>query len=159
MPFQQLIYEFGTLLVAWEKEQIVYLDFGLNKDRARTYLAKETDEGTLPKAWRMAFDRYAQGEVQALDALPCQLRVTPFAGKVLQALRTVPFGQTISYGELARMIGKPQAARAVGGALNRNPIALIYPCHRVIGATGKLTGFASGIAHKEALLAHEIGEN
>ncbi|UKS56733.1 methylated-DNA--[protein]-cysteine S-methyltransferase [Exiguobacterium acetylicum] len=159
MPFQQLTYEFGTLLVAWEREQIVYLDFGLNVERARTYLAEETDEEQLPKAWRSAFDRYAQGDVQALDTLPCQLRVTPFAETVLQALRNVPFGQTISYGELARMIGKPKAARAVGGALNRNPIALIYPCHRVIGATGKMTGFASGIAHKEALLAHEIGEN
>lgn len=159
MPFQQLTYEFGTLLVAWEGEHIVYLDFGLNEERARTYLGKEADEGSLPSTWRMAFDRYAQGDVKSLDTLPCQLRVTPFAEQVLQALRTVPFGQTISYGELAQMIGKPKAARAVGGALNRNPIALIYPCHRVIGATGKLTGFASGIAHKEALLAHEIGEN
>jgi len=159
MPFQQLTYEFGTLLVAWEREQIVYLDFGLNVERARTYLAEETDEGILPKDWQIAFDRYAEGDRQALDLLPCQLRVTPFAEQVLLALRQVPFGQTISYGELAQMIGKPKAARAVGGALNRNPIALIYPCHRVIGATGKMTGFASGIAHKEALLAHEIGEN
>jgi len=158
MPFQQLTYEFGTLLVAWEGEQIVYLDFGLNVERAQTYLAKETDEGILPTAWKMAFDRYAKGDRQALDSLPCHLRVTPFAEQVLHALRNVPFGQTISYGELAQMIGKPKAARAVGGALNRNPIALIYPCHRVIGTTGKLTGFASGIAHKEALLAHEIGE-
>ena len=59
MPFQQLTYEFGTLLVAWEKEHIVYLDFGLNEERARTYLQEETDDGELPKAWRMAFDRYA----------------------------------------------------------------------------------------------------
>jgi len=90
MPFQQLTYEFGTLLVAWEKEHIVYLDFGLNEERARTYLQKETDDGELPNAWRMAFDRYAVGDRQALDALPCQLRVTPFAEQVLHALRT-PF--------------------------------------------------------------------
>nr|WP_305138152.1 methylated-DNA--[protein]-cysteine S-methyltransferase [Exiguobacterium sp. SL14] len=149
MPFQRLTYEFGTLLVAWEREQIVYLDFGLNVERARTYLAEETDEGQLPKAWRSAFDRYAQGDVQALDTLPCQLRVTPFAETVLQALRNVPFGQTISYGELARMIGKPKATRAVGGALNRNPIALIYPCHRVIGATGKMTGLQAELPIKK----------
>ncbi|ASK36345.1 hypothetical protein CEK62_19365 [Alcanivorax sp. N3-2A] len=94
----------------------------------------------------------------ALERISCRLDVTDFQRRVLTNLRRIPFGETASYGTLAKMMVSEKAARAVGGALNRNPIALIYPCHRIIGASGKLTGFASGIDHKQALLAHEIGE-
>jgi methylated-DNA-[protein]-cysteine S-methyltransferase len=80
---------------------------------------------------------------------------TAFQQQVWQALLTIPFGQTRSYGEIARQIGRPAAVRAVGAANGKNPISIIAPCHRVIGATGELTGFAGGLHAKETLLALE----
>jgi methylated-DNA-[protein]-cysteine S-methyltransferase len=80
---------------------------------------------------------------------------TEFQRKVWQALLTIPFGETRSYGEIARQLKKPRAVRAVGAANGRNPIAIIAPCHRVIGSTGKLTGFAGGLDAKARLLALE----
>jgi methylated-DNA-[protein]-cysteine S-methyltransferase len=80
---------------------------------------------------------------------------TPFQRHVWQTLREIPYGVTITYGELARRVGKPSAARAVGAANGQNPIPIIIPCHRVIGANGKLTGFAGGLHLKEGLLALE----
>ena len=80
---------------------------------------------------------------------------TDFQKEVWQALLTIPFGQTRSYGEIARQIGRPSAVRAVGAANGRNPVSIIAPCHRVIGATGALTGFAGGLEAKQTLLALE----
>lgn len=80
---------------------------------------------------------------------------TPFQRKVWQALTTIPFGETRSYGELARQIGKPAASRAVGAANGKNPISIIIPCHRVIGSTGTLTGFGGGLKRKAQLLTLE----
>lgn len=80
---------------------------------------------------------------------------TPFRLAVWNAIRSIPYGETRTYGEVARMTGKPLAARAVGQALNRNPIAIIVPCHRVIGAGGSLVGFGGGLERKRALLAIE----
>ena len=82
---------------------------------------------------------------------------TPFQGKVWNALRTIPFGETRSYGQIARQIGNAKAMRAVGAANGRNPISIIVPCHRVIGASGDLTGFAGGLKIKAHLLALEGG--
>jgi methylated-DNA-[protein]-cysteine S-methyltransferase len=83
------------------------------------------------------------------------LRGTPFELTVWRALLDVPFGRTISYGELGRSVGKPGAARAVGGANHRNPISIIVPCHRVVGADGGLTGYGGGLWRKKWLLEHE----
>ncbi|MGN6620096.1 MAG: methylated-DNA--[protein]-cysteine S-methyltransferase [Sphingomonas sp.] len=80
---------------------------------------------------------------------------TVFQQKVWAALLTIPFGETRSYAEIARQIGRPQASRAVGAANGRNPISIIAPCHRVIGANGALTGFAGGLEAKKFLLRHE----
>jgi len=88
-------------------------------------------------------------------SLPLDLDGTPFQLKVWNALQKIPYGTTISYGELARWIGKPKAVRAVGGANGRNPIPLVVPCHRVIGSDGSLTGYGSGLPIKSALLEHE----
>jgi methylated-DNA-[protein]-cysteine S-methyltransferase len=87
--------------------------------------------------------------------LPLELGGTPFQLRVWSALRDIAFGSTESYGELARRIGAPAAVRAVGAANGRNPIAIIVPCHRVIGANGALTGFGGGIGRKRWLLRHE----
>ena len=87
--------------------------------------------------------------------LPLAPKGTPFQQKVWQALRAIPYGQTRSYGQIAAQVGNPRAGRAVGGANHRNPISLIQPCHRVIGANGRLTGYGGGLDKKEALLALE----
>ena len=87
--------------------------------------------------------------------LPLAPRGTDFQQRVWIALGGIPYGQTVSYGELARRIGQPNACRAVGLANGRNPISIIVPCHRVVGANGKLTGYSGGMGRKEALLALE----
>ena len=90
-------------------------------------------------------------------SLPLDFKGTPFQRRVWSALLTIPYGETRSYGEIARQIGNPAAVRAVGAANGRNPVSIIAPCHRVIGATGKLTGFAGGLETKARLLALETG--
>jgi methylated-DNA-[protein]-cysteine S-methyltransferase len=87
--------------------------------------------------------------------LPLQMQGTTFQQRVWSALTAIPFGTTISYGELAQQIGQPKASRAVGLANGRNPLSIIVPCHRVIGANGKLTGYGGGIERKQWLLNHE----
>lgn len=82
---------------------------------------------------------------------------TPFQRAVWAALREIPFGETASYGELARRLGKPGASRAVGLANGRNPIGIVIPCHRVVGSTGSLTGYGGGLERKRFLLEHEAG--
>lgn len=85
-------------------------------------------------------------------SLPLDMHGTEFQKKVWQGLLSIPYGQTRSYGELARQIGQPTASRAVGAANGKNPISIVVPCHRVIGSSGKLTGFAGGLDVKEFLL-------
>jgi methylated-DNA-[protein]-cysteine S-methyltransferase len=97
---------------------------------------------------------YFAGERQQFD-VPLKLAGTPFQQRVWQELVRIPFGTTITYGELARRVGKPSASRAVGHANSRNPISIIVPCHRVIGANGKLTGYGGGVDKKQWLLAWE----
>lgn len=88
-------------------------------------------------------------------SVPLRLEGTPFQRRVWDALQTIPFGVIWSYSELAQRVGNPKACRAVGGANHRNPIAILVPCHRVIGSSGALTGYAGGLERKQALLAHE----
>ncbi|MCY3844818.1 MAG: methylated-DNA--[protein]-cysteine S-methyltransferase [Acidobacteria bacterium] len=97
---------------------------------------------------------YFEGARRDFD-LPLSAEGTPFQRQVWDELRRIPYGETISYGELARRIGKPTASRAVGAANGRNPIAIVVPCHRVIGADGTLIGYGGGLPVKEALLALE----
>jgi methylated-DNA-[protein]-cysteine S-methyltransferase len=97
---------------------------------------------------------YFAGSLTELD-LPLQMQGTVFQQRVWEALRTIPYGTTLSYGALAQQIGQPKASRAVGLANGRNPVSIIVPCHRVIGANGKLTGYGGGIERKQWLLNHE----
>ena len=101
-------------------------------------------------------DAYFDGRLATFD-LPLAPIGTPFQHRVWSALRDIPFGETRSYGQLAKAIGKPSAMRAVGAANGRNPIAIVVPCHRVIGADGSLTGFGGGIERKKFLLSLEQG--
>jgi methylated-DNA-[protein]-cysteine S-methyltransferase len=102
-----------------------------------------------------ALGAYFGGELAAIDDLPVAALGTPFQRQVWQALRTIPCGTTLSYGELARRIGNPAAVRAVGLANGANPVGIVVPCHRVIGANGTLTGYGGGLERKRWLLAHE----
>lgn len=97
---------------------------------------------------------YFDGSLKAFD-LPLLMDGTDFRVRCWQALQTIPYGETISYGEQARRIGRPRAVRAVGGANHHNPICIIVPCHRVIGTNGALTGYDGGVEIKAWLLAHE----
>jgi methylated-DNA-[protein]-cysteine S-methyltransferase len=97
---------------------------------------------------------YFAGRRQSFD-LPLDFVGTPFQRSVWKALLTIPFGQTRSYGQIAKQVGRPSASRAVGAANGRNPVAIVAPCHRVIGSTGALTGFGGGLDVKERLLRLE----
>jgi methylated-DNA-[protein]-cysteine S-methyltransferase len=103
---------------------------------------------------RRELDEYFEGKRRDFD-LPLDLRVAEFHGEVLHELARVPYGTTTTYGALAAKVGHPKAARAVGTVMNRNPIPIILPCHRVIGANGSLTGYAGGLETKERLLQLE----
>jgi methylated-DNA-[protein]-cysteine S-methyltransferase len=103
---------------------------------------------------RRQLEEYFAGERTRFD-LRIAPRGTPFQERVWQALVNVAFGRTASYGEIARAIGRPAASRAVGAANGKNPIAIIVPCHRIIGASGSLVGYAGGLPRKKWLLAHE----
>ncbi len=98
---------------------------------------------------------YFDGEVRAIDDLPVETAGTPFQRAVWTALRGIPCSTTVSYGEIARRIGRPAATRAVGMANNANPVGVVVPCHRVVGASGDLTGYGGGLERKRWLLAHE----
>ena len=108
-------------------------------------------------AARNWLDRYFAGQAPDPRELPLSPAGTAFQKRVWEALLQVPHGCTRSYGDIARAIGKPRACQAVGGAVGRNRIAIIIPCHRIIGADGSLTGFAGGLEMKRWLLNHEKG--
>jgi methylated-DNA-[protein]-cysteine S-methyltransferase len=133
----------------------------------RLHFSPHTDDHAVADAWvgaddavlveaRRQLEAYFAGERTTFD-LPLAPAGTPFQRQVWHELTCVPYGRTISYGELARRIANPAASRAVGLANGRNPIAVIVPCHRVIGADGSLTGFGGGLDRKRALLALEQG--
>lgn len=113
--------------------------------------AEPGDEVML--ATRQALQAYFEGRAWALP--PLDLAGTPFQQRVWQALLSIPPGRLERYGRLAEQLGRPQAARAVGAAVGRNPVSVLVPCHRVVGADGSLTGYAGGLARKRALLQLE----
>ena len=138
------------------------LDFTEGVSPARRRLGSalphgRTDEGPAPASVADALARYFTGDWQALDAVPVHTQGTALQEQVWQALRRVPAGRTLSYGELARSLGldDPRAAIDVGAANAANPIALIVPCHRVVAADGALRGYAWGLERKRWLLTHE----
>jgi methylated-DNA-[protein]-cysteine S-methyltransferase len=102
-----------------------------------------------------ALAAYLGGELAAIDDLPMAATGTAFQRRVWAALRRIPCGHTMTYGELARRIGQPAAVRAVGHANGANPVSIVVPCHRLVGVDGALTGYAGGLARKRWLLAHE----
>ena len=112
-------------------------------------------EGRLPPAVRQAFEAYFAGDARALETAPWKASGTAFQLKVWEALCTIPAGETLSYAGLAERIGRPTAVRAVGLANGANPVAVVVPCHRVIGTDGSLTGYGGGLPRKRWLLELE----
>ena len=139
----------GLMMAQEQDGAIIALDF-VQAPRPDDTLA-ETQ--LLLEAKRQVLEYFA-GKRRNFD-LPLAPKGTPFQQRVWQALRAIPYGQTRSYGQIAAAVGNPKAGRAVGGANHRNPISLVQPCHRVIGANGRLVGYGGGLDKKEALLALE----
>jgi methylated-DNA-[protein]-cysteine S-methyltransferase len=121
----------------------------------RRYGAVTPRNDRVPQALKTTLLAYFGGELNSLITIACATGGTPFQQAVWSALRDIPAGRTESYGALAARIGRPSAVRAVGLANGANPIGLVIPCHRVIGANGSLTGYGGGIARKQWLLQHE----
>ena len=122
---------------------------------ARHYGAVTPKSDRAPQAIRTALTEYFSGDLTSIDTIECATGGTDFQRAVWAALRQIPPGQTESYGALAARIGRPSAVRAVGLANGANPIGLVVPCHRVIGADGSLTGYGGGLDRKRWLLQHE----
>lgn len=135
----------GLVAVLWENDDPNRLRLGS--------VIKDDDHAILIEAEAQLSDYFAGR--RKVFTLPLAFQGTEFQRQIWEALLTIPFGQTRSYSEIARQIGRPGAARAVGAANGRNPISIVAPCHRVIGASGKLTGFAGGLEVKAWLLEME----
>jgi O-6-methylguanine DNA methyltransferase len=144
--------------VCWTGTPGTAADFGFAwLERRLAYERVMEDEAIAPL--RQAADemrRYFAGE-RVQFACPLDLHGTPFQVAVWEEMYRIPYGETRTYGELARILGRPQAARAVGAASAANPVAVIVPCHRVVGSDGSLTGYGGGLPTKEWLLALEQG--
>src|ERR1700761_5357733 len=122
--------------------------------RVRLHSLVENSRDPVLRIAESELKEYFTGKREAFT-VPLDMRGTPFQKQVWTALREIPFGETRTYGQLALQLGNPKATRAVGAANGRNPVAVIVPCHRVIGFSGKLTGFAGGLEAKAHLLALE----
>jgi methylated-DNA-[protein]-cysteine S-methyltransferase len=150
----------GDLLVATSDHGLAAISFDPDPERHLDELARLAGPRVLrsPRsvdAARRELDQYFAGRRRTFD-LTLDLRALPaFTLSVLGELARVPYGETTTYGELARLVGHPGAARAVGTVMNRNRIPIVLPCHRVVGSTGSLTGYAGGLDRKVALLELE----
>ncbi len=151
----------GTaLLVTDAAGRLCALDWADYEERLTTLLRRQHGvvalrPGAAPPALRQALADYFEGHHRALDTIACRTGGTAFQQKVWTALRDIPAGTTMSYGALAARLGMASAVRAVGHANGANPISIVVPCHRLIGADGRLTGYGGGLARKRWLLAHE----
>lgn len=152
--FDQLETPIGDLIMAADSCGLQYVTF---HDRWQSISSDHWiyDPGRMEK-YTLQMKEYLAGERKRFS-LPLAPRGTPFQLQVWHTLTTIPFGRTISYGELAEMIGRPGAARAVGNANGRNPIVIIQPCHRVVAAQSGIGGFSAGIYRKRFLLGLERG--
>jgi methylated-DNA-[protein]-cysteine S-methyltransferase len=154
----RMIYDYlespiGRLLLAADENGLRYIGFELGRHPVWIGDDWQRDRDALA-AVRAQLDAYFAGELTQFE-LPLAAQGSEFDLRVWAELRRIPYGATLSYGELANRVGDPLAARAVGAANGRNPLPIVVPCHRVIGANGSLTGFGGGLATKKFLLEHE----
>ncbi|MBZ0167261.1 MAG: methylated-DNA--[protein]-cysteine S-methyltransferase [Candidatus Omnitrophica bacterium] len=143
----------GCLLIVADEKGLRQVNFPTAKKKVAPALGWTRDDDRLREA-REQLEAYFRGDRKAFD-LPLVIDGTAFQREVLRALQKIPYGETRSYADIARTIGRPKAVRAVGGANGRNPLSIVIPCHRVIGASGELTGFGGGLDVKKALLELE----
>jgi methylated-DNA-[protein]-cysteine S-methyltransferase len=148
----------GTLLIACDDEAIRRIEFPHNGKPARPESGWQKSRGGLLLEAAEQLSEYFGGR-RTDFTVPLDPDGTEFQRSVWHQLRNIPYGQTISYGELAKRVGNPRASRAVGAANGCNPIPIMIPCHRVIGSDGKLTGFGGGLPTKKALLMLEARHN
>ncbi|HDL5806252.1 TPA: methylated-DNA--[protein]-cysteine S-methyltransferase [Mannheimia haemolytica] len=146
----------GQLLLLATEEGLIYIELGQEQQTTSldNFLSAQAASGQILEIFcktKEILDRYFAGE--PLDFLAPQ--GTPFQQSVWKILREIPYGQTTTYGEIATQLGKPSAMRAVGGAVGRNPISILVPCHRVLGKNQALTGFGGGLPNKRFLLQLE----
>ena len=151
--YTQIESPLGPLLLAADDAGLRHIVFATEKRAVPPEPAWHEDRGPLKETVRQ-LTAYFAGQLESFD-LPLAPEGTPFQLDVWKCLCDIPYGKTISYGELARRIGNPNASRAVGLANGANPIPIVIPCHRVIGSNGKLTGYGGGLPIKEKLLALE----
>lgn len=151
----------GTLLLVTDNNGVLRaLEFAENESRMLSLLRRHygdspLTEGKAPAPLKRSLAAYFNGDIAALAHIETATAGTQFQREVWKALRSIPAGTTISYGQLAAKLGRKGASRAVGAANGANPIPIVVPCHRVIGADGSLTGFGSGLPRKRWLLDHE----
>jgi methylated-DNA-[protein]-cysteine S-methyltransferase len=143
-----------------EEDTLRALEFADHVSRIRRFLHDhygeyDLQDGAAPKSIIHSLDAYFDGDLAALDSIQIATGGTPFQRAVWRALRKIKPSTTTSYGQLATRIGRPTASRAVGAANGSNPIAIVVPCHRVIGVNGSLTGYGGGLPRKRWLLEHE----
>jgi methylated-DNA-[protein]-cysteine S-methyltransferase len=153
MRYDEIDSPVGPLLVAADEAGLRLIHFQAGRDRRKPEASWKRD----PKPFRALarqLGEYFRGERRTFD-LPLAPRGTAFQLATWRALSTIPYGETISYAELARRVGRPAASRAVGAANGANPLPIVVPCHRVIGTDGSLTGFGGGLEAKRALLELE----
>lgn len=144
----------GGIAIDTTQDAVVGVNFVDVEDTS----SKEPDFLVLPPILKQAYteiDEYFCGVRSTFSVRTEQDRATAFRKKVYEALKEIPYGKTVSYLQIAEQIGSPKAVRAIGGANHNNNICILIPCHRVIGANGKLTGYRGGLDRKEWLLAHE----
>ncbi|HEV8711540.1 MAG TPA: methylated-DNA--[protein]-cysteine S-methyltransferase [Candidatus Binatia bacterium] len=150
----------GTLLLVSDGERLCALDYIGYEERMMTLLHRRYCEFRLrntadPQGFSGRIRAYLAGDLGCLNGIPVNLGGTAFQQEAWSALRTIPPGTVLSYGEMAARLGKPASYRAVGMVNALNPIAIVIPCHRLVGASGALTGYAGGLARKRWLLQHE----
>jgi methylated-DNA-[protein]-cysteine S-methyltransferase len=151
----------GTLLLVSDDEAVYALEFHDDEARLQRLLERhhggriEFRAGPALGGTAARIAAYFAGDLAAIDAIPVRTGGSTFQRRVWTALRQIPLGTTTSYGRLAAAIGAPAASRAVGLANGANPVAIIVPCHRVVGADGSLTGYGGGLSRKAWLLRHE----
>jgi methylated-DNA-[protein]-cysteine S-methyltransferase len=161
-PIGQLIYICDRESVSEGRGALRMVDWSDHEARAMRLLEIHYGKGGYaltkqrdPFGLTTRLASYFNGEIDAIDDIPTATAGTAFQREVWRALREIPAAETVSYGQLAERIGRPRAVRAVGLANGSNPVGVVVPCHRVIGANGSLTGYGGGLHRKEWLLAHE----
>ena len=145
-----------TLVAEGDLLRAIYVEDQRHRPPDDRFGHPDSGDSVVLKETARQLAEYFAGERTTFD-LPLAAEGTPFQRRVWEALCAIPYGETVSYGELARRIGQPTASRAVGLANGRNPISIVVPCHRVIGSSGKLVGYGGGLERKETLLALERG--